>query len=131
MEKFVGKFKATTSENFDEYMKALGVGLVSRKMASSTTPVIEITIDNGEVTIKTITTIRSSEIKFRLGEEFEETTFDGRKSKSVITLDGDKMLHLQRSDGKEYKITREINGNELKALLYAGDVVCTRLYERV
>jgi fatty acid-binding protein 7 len=112
-------------------MKALGVGLVSRKMASSTTPVIEITVENGECTIKTNTSIRSSEIKFRLGEEFDETTFDGRKSKSLITIDGDKMLHIQRSDGKEYKITREINGNELKAVLYAKDVVCTRLYERV
>ena len=39
----------TSSEGFDEFMKALGVGLMKRKLANSVTPVvvIEISDDGG------------------------------------------------------------------------------------
>ena len=36
-------------------------------------------------TITTSTLMKSMELKFRLGEEFEETTPDGRKVTSIVT----------------------------------------------
>ena len=44
-----GRYKMTSSEGFDEFMKALGVGLMKRKLANSVTPVvvIEISDDGG------------------------------------------------------------------------------------
>ena len=36
-------------------------------------------------TITTSTLMKSIELKFRLGEEFEETTPDGRKVTSIVT----------------------------------------------
>jgi len=132
MEAFVGKYKMISSENFDEYMKSLGVGLVSRKMANSVSPALEFIVSaDGECVMKTITTIRSTEIKFKVGEEFEETTFDGRKCKSVVVVEGgNTLVHTQRCDGKEYKITRELSGNQLTTKLFGENVVCTRVYER-
>ncbi|XP_046385331.1 fatty acid-binding protein, muscle isoform X2 [Ischnura elegans] len=126
---FLGKkFKMTSSENFDEYMKALGVGLVTRKMGNAVTPTVEVTEKDGTFTIKTMSTFKNSEISFKLGEEFDEETVDGRKVKSVITKDGNKLVHIQKGD-KETTIIREFNGDEMKAILKVDDIVCTRVYK--
>ena len=42
-------------------------------------PTVEITEDGGEFELKTITTFKTTTIKFKLGEPFEEETADGRK----------------------------------------------------
>lgn len=49
-----------------------------RKMGNAATPTVEITEEDGTFTLKTITTFKTTEIKFKIGEEFEETTADGR-----------------------------------------------------
>merc|ERR1711939_1089913 len=81
-----GKYKLTTSENFEEFMKALGVGLVTRKLGNKSSPTVTVTEDNGEYTFKQESLVKTSEIKFKLGEEFEEVTADGRKVLSKMTL---------------------------------------------
>lgn len=50
-------------------------------MANMAKPTIEISVDGDNWTIKTITTIKTTEITFKLNEEFNETTADGRKVK--------------------------------------------------
>ncbi|XP_015593287.1 fatty acid-binding protein, muscle isoform X2 [Cephus cinctus] len=126
---FIGKkYKLYSTEKFDEYMKALGVGLVTRKMGASVNPVIELTESDDVYTLKTSSTFKNSEIKFKLGEEFDEETPDGRKVKSVITLDGNKMTQIQKGD-KETIIEREFTPTEVKAVMKVDDIVCTRVYK--
>ncbi|XP_001608047.1 sodium/calcium exchanger regulatory protein 1 isoform X2 [Nasonia vitripennis] len=129
MSAFLGnKYKLESSENFDEYMKGIGVGMMTRKMAASVNPVIEVTENSGEYTMKTQSRFKNSEIKFKLGEEFDEETPDGRKVKSVITLDGNKMTHVQKGE-KETVIEREFGPTEMKAVMKVDDIVCTRVYK--
>jgi len=132
-----GTFKLIKSENFDEYMKAIGVGMVLRKMASAATPTTEIKQDGENWNIKTMTTFKTTEIKFKLGEEFDETTADGRECKSVITKQDDKTLvHIQNCSGQTLKILREFSedGGEMKMVLAApqkdGEIVSTRVYKK-
>ncbi|KAI4497708.1 hypothetical protein M0802_007248 [Mischocyttarus mexicanus] len=109
MEGLLGKcYKLQFSDKFDEYMKALGVSLVTRKMGASVNPVVELTESDGTYTLKTNSPFKSSEIKFKLGEEFEEETPDGRKVKSVCTLEGNKLLHVQK--GSLSKLAYTITG---------------------
>ncbi|XP_066974470.1 sodium/calcium exchanger regulatory protein 1 [Macrobrachium rosenbergii] len=134
MAKILGKYKLETSENFDEFMKALGVGLVMRKMGNTATPTVEITQEDDTYSMKTVTTFKTTEIKFKLGEEFEETTADGRVVKSTITLDGNKMTHNQVGD-KEKKekdsiLTREFTDTEMIMECKVDDVVSKRVYKR-
>merc|ERR1711915_493176 len=99
-----GKFTLETSENFDEFMKALGVGLVMRKLGATTKPTVELIENNGEWTLKTTTTMKSSEIKFKIGEEFDETTYDGRECKTTFTIEGNKLIQVQKATkGKSAK----------------------------
>ncbi|XP_019729732.1 fatty acid-binding protein, heart [Hippocampus comes] len=129
-EAFVGTWNLKSSDNFDEYMKQLGVGFAIRKVGNLTKPTTIISMEGDTVTVKTQSNIKNTELSFKLGEEFDETTADGRKVKSVVTIDNGKMVHIQRWDGKETSLVREVNGNALTLTLTVGTVVCTRNYER-
>jgi len=130
MTDFTGKFKLTSSDNFDEFLKELGVNFVMRNLAKTSTPVVEITKDGDTYSLKTSTAIKNSEIKFELGKEFEEARMDGKSVKTVVVADGNKLVQTQYGD-KEVKIVRELNGDELKVTCTVGDVVSVRLYNRV
>ena len=47
----IGRYRLVSSEGFDDFLKALGVGLVKRKLANSVSPVNVIDFDkNGKKT---------------------------------------------------------------------------------
>ncbi|XP_067281035.1 fatty acid-binding protein, heart [Pseudorasbora parva] len=125
---FVGTWNLKESKNFDDYMKALGVGFATRQVGSMTKPTTIISMEGDVITLKTVSTFKSTEINFKLGEEFDETTADDRKVKSLITLDGGKLVHVQKWDGKETTLVREVSDNSLTLTLTLGDVVSTRHY---
>lgn len=64
----------------------LGVGFAVRQVGSMTKPTTIISIDGDVVTLKTVSTFKSTEIKFKLGEEFDETTADDRKVKVRLSI---------------------------------------------
>ncbi|CAM5109034.1 unnamed protein product [Natator depressus] len=82
---FLGTWKLSSSEKFDDDMKELGVSLATRKLGSLTKPTVTISIDGDVLTIQTKSTFKSTEVSFKLGEEFEETTADDRKTKECTT----------------------------------------------
>lgn len=102
-----------------EFVLNLEIGFVMRKLGNSATPVVELTCEGDEYTFTTTTMLKTTTIKFKLGEEFEEERGDGTKVKSTITMDGNKMTHVMKGE-PESTIVREFNGDEMKAvsLLY-------------
>uniref|UniRef100_A0AAR2LR74 Lipocalin/cytosolic fatty-acid binding domain-containing protein n=1 Tax=Pygocentrus nattereri TaxID=42514 RepID=A0AAR2LR74_PYGNA len=105
-----------------------GVGFATRQVGSMTKPTTIISLEGDVITLKTVSTFKTTEIKFKLEEEFDETTADDRKVKSLVTIDGGKLVHVQKWDGKETTLVREVNGNNLTLTLTLGEVVCTRSY---
>ena len=101
-----------------------------RNMAKVQTPTIEISQDGDTTTLKTITTFKTQELKFKLGEEFEEKRLDGETVKSKIVLDGGKLVQYQQGN-KPCEIIREIENDKLKTVCKCGSVVSTRVYKRV
>ncbi|XP_011204530.1 probable fatty acid-binding protein [Bactrocera neohumeralis] len=124
------KYKLEKSENFDEYMKELGVGMVMRKMGNSVSPTVELKKDGETYTFTTTSTFKTSSINFKLGQEFDEETLDGRKVKSVITLEGNKLVQEQKGD-KPSTIIREFTDSELVTTLTINGVKSVRLYKAV
>ena len=53
-----------------------GVNFVKRNLAKRVTPVVTITKDGDYYVFKTETTVKNTEIKFKLNEEFEEMRAD-------------------------------------------------------
>ncbi|XP_018608076.1 cellular retinoic acid-binding protein 1-like [Scleropages formosus] len=136
MPNFAGTWKMKSSENFDELLKALSVNAMLRKVAgaAASKPHVEIRQDGEQFYIKTSTTVRTTEINFRIGEEFDEETVDGRKCKSLATWENEnKMYCTQRllaGDGPKTYWSRELKGDELILIIGAGDAVCRRVYVR-
>uniref|UniRef100_K7G7A8 Fatty acid binding protein 12 n=1 Tax=Pelodiscus sinensis TaxID=13735 RepID=K7G7A8_PELSI len=67
-----------------------------------------ISADGDMVTIKTKSAFKNNEISFKLGEAFDETTPDDRKTKSIVTLENGALNQVQNWDGKETVIKRQL-----------------------
>ena len=80
----IGDWKLMTSENFEELMKEMGVGLVTRKLAMTTKPSIKFEKNGDEWIFTTSSAIKTTQIKYKLNEEFDEETADGRHVKVSI-----------------------------------------------
>lgn len=110
-----------------------------------TKPNLVISVDDaGVISMKAESTFKTTEIKFKLNEEFDETTVDGRKTKvgkflslcklfffhfnltaplttqhdfqTVFTVENGKLMQRQMWDGKETTLEREIQDGKLTAV---------------
>ncbi|XP_063705336.1 probable fatty acid-binding protein [Culicoides brevitarsis] len=125
------KYKLEKSENFEEYMKELGVGFLIRKVGNSTYPTVELLKnEDGTFTLNTISTFKNTTIKFKPGEEFDEETVDGRKVKSICRFEGDTLIHEQAGE-KPTTIERIFKAEEMTAIMKINNIICTRIYKVV
>ncbi|KAF0286710.1 Fatty acid-binding protein [Amphibalanus amphitrite] len=124
-----GEYKLETSENFDEYMKAVGVGMLTRKAAASATPVLTVTVDGDHWKIKQVTSFKTHEEEFTIGVEQEKSTPDGRKVKSIVTKEGDKIIDKQVGD-KTSIIIREFSDAGITSIATVDNISCKRFYKR-
>ncbi|XP_075406745.1 myelin P2 protein [Tenrec ecaudatus] len=128
--RFLGTWKLVSSEHFDDYMKALGVGLATRKLGNLAKPKVIISKRGDTITIRTESTFKNTEISFKLGREFEETTADNRRTKSIVTLERGSLNQVQKWDGKETTIKRKLVDGKMVVECVMKGVVCTRVYEK-
>jgi len=135
-EQFCGTWDMESSENFDAYMKAIGVGMIMAKLGSTAKPTLIIELDGDTWTLKSETTFKSTKVVFKLGVEFPETTADDRKMMTTFTLEGNKLTQDQKGVDKDTipsVIIREVNGNKLTVTCKAttkdgANVVAFRQY---
>ncbi|XP_044737988.1 probable fatty acid-binding protein isoform X1 [Chrysoperla carnea] len=131
-EVFNKKYQLSSSENFDDYMKAVGVGLVTRKMGNAVSPVVELTKNDDEYTLTSSSTFKNVVLKFKPDVEFDQETPDGRKVKALIKIDGNKLIETQKDgSGKETLITREFTPDQVKMVMTVDNVTATRIYSIV
>lgn len=102
--------------------------MVLRKMGNTVSPTVDLVKNGDEYVFSTNSTFKSTVIKFKLGEEFDEETLDGRKVKSVVTLDGNKLIQEQKGE-KPSTIIREFSDTECIVTCTIGDIKCTRWYK--
>ncbi|CAL8294944.1 unnamed protein product [Merluccius merluccius] len=134
---FSGKWKMKTSEHFEDLLKTLGVNVLVRKIAvaAASSPSVEISQEGESLHIQTSTSVRTTQVSFTVGQSFNETTVDGRPCTSFPKWESDNKISceqtLQKGEGPKTAWTRELTGpGELILTMRAGDVVCTRVYER-
>ncbi|KAJ2943268.1 hypothetical protein O0L34_g12073 [Tuta absoluta] len=136
-ELFLGKkYELATSENFENFMKAIGVDEQTRAVASALKPTVELTKDADGfynlVTSSATAAFEPSELKFKPGEEFDERRADGAKLKTVITIDCTKLKQVQKAaDGTEVIYEREFSDKEMRAVMIvkAMQITCKRVYK--
>ncbi|KAM4864644.1 fatty acid-binding protein 12 [Thomomys bottae] len=126
-----GTWKSISCENFENYMKELGIKKASRKLGCLAKPTVTISADGDVITIKTKSIFKNTEISFKLGEEFEETSPAGYKTKSTVTLDNDTLVQVQNWGDKETTIQRMLVDGQMVVESSVNNVMCKRIYERV
>uniref|UniRef100_A0A8C3XHA2 Peripheral myelin protein 2 n=1 Tax=Cyanoderma ruficeps TaxID=181631 RepID=A0A8C3XHA2_9PASS len=112
--RFVGTWKLISSENFDDYMKELGVGLATRKLGGLARPDVIISMKGDTVTIRTESTFKNTTISFKLGQQFDETTADDRKVK--VSKRKGSLVEVQKWNGKETTIKRRLVDGKMVVL---------------
>lgn len=101
-----------------------------RKMGNSATPTVELIKSGDTYTLNTLSTFKNTAIVFKLGEEFEEETADGRTVKTRITMNGNTFTQSQFGS-KPTTIVRVFTEKELIATCRIGDITCVRTYKAV
>ncbi|GAU88111.1 FABP2 [Ramazzottius varieornatus] len=127
-----GRWDLYNSEGFEDYLKAVGVNFILRKlisrMAAST---LEITKDGDEYTMKTISSMKTIETKFKLDQEFDDKLMDGRECRTLFVLDGNVLKQRQRTpDGFETNVEREVTKEEVITTIRYKDVTCVRKFRK-
>ena len=125
---FRGKFRRITSDNFEEFLKALNMDMPSDAVSD---PVCVISKD-GEMW--NIELQGAPELKFKLNEEFDEIRLDGRLVRTRVTREGDKIVMAQRATREEDKSTEsalEMNGvNVVVYTMTVEGVVYVQRFQR-
>ena len=136
-EKYCGSYNRISAEKYDEFLNELGVNFLLRKAATASSPVFEVTYDEASETwnFKTSTMLKSMELKFKLGEEFDEKSPDGRDVRAIVTKEGDSFVSTQtaKKDGeKSTKVVREFKGDEViqTSTIVGSDLVCIQVFKR-
>ncbi|KAJ2937950.1 hypothetical protein O0L34_g14233 [Tuta absoluta] len=134
MDHYIGKkYKLKSSENFEEYLKFIDIGLISRKTATAVSPIAHLVKnDDGSYTFMMSTTFRTVSFSFKPGEEFEEERADGVKVKSKIEFAGDSMVQTQtEANGRVSTHVRQFNDTTLlvTSTVDGWPGKCVRTYE--
>ncbi|XP_004642838.1 fatty acid-binding protein, liver [Octodon degus] len=125
---FSGKYQVQSQENFEPFMKAIGLPEDLIQKGKDLKGVSEI-VQNGnhfKLTITTGSKVMTNE--FTLGEECEIETMTGEKVKAVVNLEGNNKLV---TTFKNIKSVTELNGDTLTSTLTLGDIVFKRISKRV
>ena len=125
MEAFIGKYEMTYAEaSGGNYFLAIAYEIMITK---------EVDI----WTIKTSTTLNTTELKFKLDEKFDETTPEGRDVETIVKFENNKLVTVQKakeSGEKTEKMTGELVGDELvftTTIDGVDDFLCIQKFKRV
>lgn len=91
------------------------MGLITRKVGNTVSPVIDLKKEGDEYILSSSSTFKNVVTRFKPGVEFDEETPDGRKVKATITIEGNTLKEVQKSpDGKVTTIDRTFTDDEVK-----------------
>merc|ERR1712072_90345 len=133
MVQMTGTYLRTKEEKYNEFLSKLGLGMLMRKAATSSTPTMEITESGGKWKILTKTTLKSTEINFQIGVPFDETSTDGRECTTTVTVNGNQMVTEQKAKEagkKSVKVIRDFSDDGIDVQMICEDVVSKQYFKR-
>merc|ERR1712141_410458 len=136
-EKYVGKYKCVKSIDMENFMKELKLGWLKRKLANAFSITLEVSYDITSETwnFKTSSLVNKVDFKFKIGEEYEEKTPDGRDVLVTVTKEDDKFIQkaMAKNEGEKSTVAeREFKGDEVTVKFYCigSDIFATQIYKK-
>ncbi|XP_028270578.1 fatty acid-binding protein, liver-type-like [Parambassis ranga] len=125
---FSGKYQLESQENFEPFMKAIGLPdeLIQKGRDIKSVSEIEENGDNFKVTVTTGTKVLVN--TFTIGQEAELETITGEKVKSVVQREGKKLkVSLKGIES----VTELVDANTIVNTMTLGGIVYKRTSKRV
>ncbi|CAF1150576.1 unnamed protein product [Didymodactylos carnosus] len=133
VEALKGTWDYVDGENFEDFLKEVGVGMVMRKVAKNVKPRLTISEKDGKWTLRSESTLKTTTTEFIPGVEFTETTADGQEVTGTVRFENGKWIQMMRDkNGKETVVTRFINDQgQQHVTMDCGKVKAYRLFKRI
>ncbi|XP_053560773.1 fatty acid-binding protein, liver [Bombina bombina] len=124
---FSGTWQVYSQENYENFLRAVGLTEDIIKVAKDINPIIEIQQNGNNFTVTSKTPKHSQTNYFTIGKESEITSVDGKKLKVTVNLEGGKLIC--KSD--KFSHIQEVHGNEMVETITIGAAVLTRKSRKV
>ncbi|NXA93359.1 FABPL protein, partial [Melanocharis versteri] len=125
---FTGKYELQSQENFEPFMKALGLPADQIQKGKDIKSITEIVQDGKKFKITVTTGPKVLKNEFTIGEESEVELLNGEKVKAVVQMEGNNKLVTQL---KGIKSVTELNGDTITHTLTLGDLTFKRVSKRI
>ncbi|NXK84374.1 FABPL protein, partial [Amazona guildingii] len=125
---FTGKYELQHQENFEPFMKAIGLPDEQIQKGKDLKSISEIVQDGKKFNITVTTGTKVIRQEFTIGEECEVETLSGEKIKTVVQMEGNNKLI---ADLKGVSSVTELNGDTITLTLKMGDITLKRVSKRI
>ncbi|XP_010182339.1 PREDICTED: fatty acid-binding protein, liver [Mesitornis unicolor] len=125
---FTGKYELQSHENFEPFMKALGLPDEQIQKGKDIKSISEIVQDGKKFKITVTTGTKVLHNEFTVGEECEMETLLGEKVKAIVHLEGNNKLVANL---KGLKSVTELNGDIITNTMTLGDLTYKRISKRI
>ncbi|XP_024131968.1 fatty acid-binding protein, liver-type [Oryzias melastigma] len=125
---FSGKYRLESSENYETFMKAIGISDENIQLTKDLKSVTEME-ENGNDFKVTVTTGSHVIVNtFTIGQDAELLSATGEKIKTVVQKEGTKLkMRLKRVD----ILTELVDANTLVTTMTLGDIIYKTTYKRI
>ncbi|NXX59041.1 FABPL protein, partial [Scopus umbretta] len=125
---FTGKYELQSHENFEPFMKALGLPDDQIQKGKDLKSISEIVQDGKKFKFTVTTGSKIMHNEFTIGEECEMEMVTGEKVKAVVQMEGNNRLVANM---KGLKSITELNGDIITNIMTMGDLTYKRISKRI
>ncbi|NWV51535.1 FABPL protein, partial [Daphoenositta chrysoptera] len=125
---FTGKYELQSQENFEPFMKALGLPEDQIQKGKDIKSISEIVQDGKKFKVTVTAGTKVMKNEFTIGEESELEMLNGEKVKAVVQMEGNNKLVTQV---KGMKSVTELNGDTITHTMTLGDLTFKRVSKRI
>ncbi|NXU18073.1 FABPL protein, partial [Pardalotus punctatus] len=125
---FTGKYQLQSQENFEAFMKALGLPEDQIQKGKDIKSISEIVQDGKKFKVTVTAGSKVLKNEFTLGEETEMQLMNGEKVKAIVRMEGNNKLIAEL---KGMRSVTELNGDIITHTITLGDITCKRVSKRI
>ncbi|NXA06397.1 FABPL protein, partial [Sapayoa aenigma] len=125
---FTGKYELQSQENFEPFMKALGLPDDQIQKGKDLKSITEIVQDGKKFKVTVTTGSKVMKNEFTIGEECDLELMTGEKAKALVQMEGNNKLI---TSVKGMKSVTELNGDTITHTMTVGNVTCKRISKRI
>ncbi|XP_065521390.1 fatty acid-binding protein, liver [Lathamus discolor] len=125
---FTGKYELQSQENFEPFMKAIGLPDEQIQKGKDVKSISEIVQDGKKFKVTVTTGSKVIHQEFTIGEECELDMLSGEKVKGIVQMEGNNRLITNM---KGIKSVTELNGDTITLTMSVGDITYKRISKRI